>query len=109
MNGKLRAHGLIKDLKKIEGHPFDVELREPNAAFAEIAANKGGTVLDVRSHTYRIIAPGIREDAARFLLACAKDADAQIRGLVAAERSLEDVFLNAISTKPTFDIPGAQA
>src|SRR5579863_610996 len=38
MNGKLRAHGLIKDLKKIEGHPFDVELREPNEAFAEIAA-----------------------------------------------------------------------
>jgi len=109
MNGQLRARGLRADLKKIEGHPFDVELREPSPAFAEIAVSKGGELLDSRSNTYRIIAPGVREDAAKFLLACAKEADAQVRGLVAAERSLEDVFLNAISAKPTFDVPGAQA
>ncbi|MHB8637697.1 MAG: ABC transporter ATP-binding protein [Fimbriimonadaceae bacterium] len=109
MNGKLRANGLIKDLKKIEGHPYDVELREPNEAFPEIAVSKGGELLDARSHTYRIIAPGVREDGARFLIACAKEAGAQIRGLAAAERSLEDVFLNAISAKPMFDIPGTQA
>ena len=108
MNGRLRAQGLIKDLKKIEGHPFDVELREPSPAFAEIAVSRGGELLDARSNTYRIIAPGVREEAARFLLACAQEADVQVRGLIAAERSLDDVFINAVSSAPTFDIPGAQ-
>ena len=109
MNGKLRAQGLIKDMKKIEGHPFDVELREPSSAFAEIAVRNGGELLEARSSTYRIIAPGVQEEAARFLLACATEAGTQVRGLAPAERSLEDVFLNAISNAPKFDIPGAQA
>lgn len=109
MNGKLRAHGLIDDLKKIEGHPFDVELREPCPTFVSTAVSKGGELLESKSNSYRIIAPGVREDAARFLLACAKESNAQVRGLVAAERSLEDVFLNAVSAEPVFDVPGAQS
>lgn len=109
MNGQLRAQGFIKDLKRIEGHPYDVELREASPAFAETATKKGGRLLDTRSSTYRIIAPGVQEEAAKFLLACATEVGAQVRGLSPAERSLEDVFLNAISAKPAFEIPGAQA
>ncbi|HLK16777.1 MAG TPA: ABC transporter ATP-binding protein [Fimbriimonadaceae bacterium] len=108
MNGQLRASGLISELKKIEGHPYDVELREPCPGFADIAVKNGGELLDSRSNTYRIIAPGVREDAVKFLLKCANEAKVQVRGLIPAERSLEDVFLNAISDKPTFDIPGAE-
>ncbi len=105
MNGQLRAQGFLKDLKKIEGHPFDVELREPSEKFAELATSRGGEVLQARSNTYRIIAPGLPEEAARFLLTCAHDSSVQIRGLMVAERSLEDVFINAISK---FDLPEAK-
>ncbi|HWD41543.1 MAG TPA: ABC transporter ATP-binding protein, partial [Fimbriimonas sp.] len=35
MKGQLRANGFIKDLKRLEGHPVDVELREASSLFAQ--------------------------------------------------------------------------
>jgi len=41
--------------------------------------------------------PGNPEEAGRLLLQVARDSGAQIRGFRLAERSLEDVFLNAVA------------
>ena len=97
VQGSLRASGYIKDLKKIDGHPVDIELREPNAAFVNAAQMKGASFREVKSQVYRFVCPGLPEDAARLLFAAAKETQAQVRGFQVAERSLEDAFLEAVN------------
>jgi ABC-2 type transport system ATP-binding protein len=96
--GTLRAQGLIKDLKKIEGHPVDVELREDSQPWLDAVLAKGATFLEMPARsTYRIQAPGLPEDAARLALECAKAVGAQVRGFRIAQKTLEDAFLEAVS------------
>lgn len=94
--GQLRAQGFIKDLKKIEGHPVDVELREENPAFVNEAALQGATLLAAKGTSYLFQLPGTPEEACRLLMMCANRHGAQVRGFKVAERSLEDAFLEAI-------------
>lgn len=97
MGGQLRASGTIKDLKKIDGHPVDVELREVSPAFVKAMEAKGATVSQLRFTSYRIQVPGSQEEVAGLALAAAQEAGAQIRGLALAERSLEEAFLEAVT------------
>ena len=95
--GSLRAQGLIKDLKKIEGHPVDVELREASTEWVSAIVAKGGKVLEMPARsTYRIQMPGLPEEAARVAMQAAVETGAQIRGFQVAERTLEDAFLEAV-------------
>jgi ABC-2 type transport system ATP-binding protein len=96
MSGQLRAQGEISDLKKIEGMPVDVELREPSEAFEAEVRRRGATVSGPSVTTYRIQAPGTPEQLAVFAVECARAAGTQVRGFVVAERSLEDAFLEAM-------------
>jgi ABC-2 type transport system ATP-binding protein len=97
MRGQLRAQGTIKDLKKIEGQPIDIELRDLSAAFVNAMVEKGANVLPPKRTTYRIQMAGSVEDVARTAMQAAREAGAQIRGFAQAERSLEDAFLDAIN------------
>ncbi len=97
LGGHLRAQGTIKDLKRIEGHPIDVELKEPNEQFAASVQKLGGTLLNQSSLWYRVQAPGTPADAGRLALTAARQAGAQVRGFQVAERTLEDAFLEAVS------------
>ncbi len=99
MQGQLRAQGTIKDLKKIEGRPVDIELRDPSPAFVTAMQAQGAVVMPPKRTTYRIQLPGLPEDVARIAMQVARDSGAQVRGFVIAERSLEDAFLEAISAK----------
>lgn len=94
--GHLRAQGFIKDLKRMDGHPVDVELREPSPAFLNAAAMAGAELLASKGTSYLFQLPGTAEDACRILMRCAKETESQIRGFKVAERSLEDAFLEAI-------------
>jgi len=98
MKGELKAQGTIKDLKKIEGQPIDIELRELCPGFVSALQSKGASVMLPKRTTYRIQMPGLPEDAAQIVMQVAKDSGAQIRGFVQAERSLEDAFMDAISS-----------
>ncbi len=100
MNGELRAQGTIKDLKRIEGQPVDIELRELNTGFVAALQAKGATVMPPRHLTYRIQMAGIPEDTALAAMHAARDSGAQIRGLMVAERSLEDAFMDAVRPGP---------
>jgi ABC-2 type transport system ATP-binding protein len=103
--GSLRAQGTMKALKQIEGHPVDVELREPSEAFLSAVTTAGIQVLEVRPRSYRLKAPGKPEEVARTLFQAAKESGAQIRGLKLAERSLEEVFLSAVRPlQPEFKV-----
>lgn len=94
--GELRAQGMIKDLKKIEGHPVDVELREANAAFVNEAVILGAQLISVKSQSYRLQTAGTPDQAARLVFEAARKSGAQIRGFDIAERSLEEAFLEVV-------------
>lgn len=96
MRGRLTAQGFIKDLKKIEGQPVDVELREASPAFVAAMEGRGAAVIRQSAYSYRFSVAGTPEDQAKVVLQAATDSGAQVRGFGAAERSLEDAFLEAV-------------
>lgn len=97
--GRLRAKGLIKDLRKIEGTPVDIEMRELSPAFLDKMVAGGAKFIESRSFTYRIQAPGTPEDLAAKALQASRETGAQIRGFKVAERSLEEAFLEVLEGK----------
>ncbi|MGV3618038.1 MAG: ABC transporter ATP-binding protein [Fimbriimonas sp.] len=97
MGGQLRAQGTIKDLKRIEGHPVDVELREASPAFVAAVQAKGASISPPTFTTYRVQMAGAQEDTMRAVLTAAREVGAQVRGLHLAERSLEEAFLQALA------------
>ncbi len=97
MKGKLRAQGLIKDLKKIANTPIDVELKETNDAFLPALVRAGAEVLTVKAPQFRIQTKGTIGEGIKLVAACAKEAGVQIRGIEEAQRSLEEIFLEAVS------------
>jgi ABC-2 type transport system ATP-binding protein len=94
--GKPAAEGLISDLKKIEGRPVDVELREANEAFLAAIQAAGGEVLQHQGLVCRLKLPGAPDDVTRTVFAAAEQTGAQVRGYAQAERSLEEAFLEAV-------------
>ncbi|MBI5707451.1 MAG: ABC transporter ATP-binding protein [Armatimonadetes bacterium] len=96
VRGKLRAAGPIQELKKIEGHPVDVELREPSGAFINGVTMAGYELLSSKHASYRLKGPGTPDEILKKLFEIAAMSNAQIRGYGVAERSLEDAFLEAV-------------
>lgn len=101
MNGQLRAQGTIRDLKKLEGHPVDIELREASDEFIKAASEAGAQILRAHGSVVRIQLPGTPEEALAKSMAIARKSGAQIRGFSLAERSLEEAFLEVLQ-------PGSQ-
>ncbi len=96
MGGALKAQGTIRDLKRVEGHPVDIELREANSDFVYAMVGRGAEVLESRAYSYRMRLGGTMPEQAQIAMECARATGAQIRGLYPAERSLEDAFLEAV-------------
>lgn len=97
LGGQLRAAGAIKDLKRIEGQPVDIELRELSPAFAQLMQGKGAVVAPPKFTTYRIKMAGKPEEIVKLSLVVAKEAGAQVRGFAVAQKSLEEAFLDAVA------------
>ncbi len=97
LEGKLRAEGPIRDLKAIKGRPVDVELREHSTKFVDHVQRMGMMVEELRRGEYRIHGEASLEDTAKTVFKAARMADAQVRRLALAERSLEEAFLEAVS------------
>ena len=96
MKGQLRATGTIQELKAIQGQPLDVEVREPNHAFAARLMEIGAVVGPPKNNVYRVqLAVDVRQ-AHITVQTAARATNAQIRGFRVAERSLEDAFLDAV-------------
>jgi ABC-2 type transport system ATP-binding protein len=96
LRGKLVSQGTIRDLKKIDGQPLDVDLRETNEAFVTKIKANGGYAAPTTYTTVRVQIAGTREHAMNAILQIAKDSGAQVRGVKLAERSLEEAFLSAV-------------
>jgi ABC-2 type transport system ATP-binding protein len=96
-NGTLRKTGKVKELKKIEGQPVDVELREENPRFLEAAAAKGLTLVSQDAYRCRFQGSGSPAEVCKIVVQAAKESGAQIRGFGIAERSLEEAFLEVLN------------
>jgi ABC-2 type transport system ATP-binding protein len=97
IKGKLRTAGTIKDLKKLAGQPADVELREPNLAFANMLMEKGLSVAPPKGNVYRVQSELPPEELLRVVQRTALESGAQVRGFETAVRTLEEVFLEALT------------
>ncbi len=96
MKGQLRVQGLIKELKKIDGAPVDVELVEHSDAFENAVRQKGATLEELTHSRYRVTTSQTPAETGKLVLTAAREAKVQVRGLIEAERSLEDAFLESI-------------
>jgi ABC-2 type transport system ATP-binding protein len=98
MGGQLRASGTIRDLKKIEGHPVDVELKEVSHEFVNLLMKRGASVEPPKGSTYRVQTAGTPAEVAVVVMAAARESGAQVRGFQIAQRSLEEAFLEAVKS-----------
>ena len=100
LRGQLRAEGEIRDLKLLAGHPIQVDLRESSPAFVAAVEATGARVEVQRFGTLRIEGFGDPHASAPKLMRIARETGAQVRGIVPAERSLEEAFLQTIDAPP---------
>jgi ABC-2 type transport system ATP-binding protein len=96
LGGKLRAAGQIRDLKSVKGAPVDVELREHSLDFVDNIQRMGMVVEELRKGEYRIYGDAKLDETARHVFDAARRANAQVRHLALAQRSLEEAFLEAV-------------
>ena len=97
MGGEVRAQDTIANLKRMDSHIVDVELREPNVLFPEAAARRGLELVSAHRGVYRLRGS---EGIQRAALLAAGEAGAQVRGFTAAERTLEEAFIEAVTAPP---------
>jgi ABC-2 type transport system ATP-binding protein len=103
--GQLRVQGMIKDLKRIAGAPMDVELVEHSDEFARVLGEMGAHWEELSYSSYRVTTKMTPDETGRLVLAAARKVGVQVRGLIEAERSLEDAFLESIGS-PVHHVEG---
>jgi ABC-2 type transport system ATP-binding protein len=96
MRGQLVASGTMRDLKSIEGEPLDVDLLEAAPSFITNLIAEGAQAFHLGSNSYRVQCSGTRDQAMHLILRVAQQSSVQVRGVRLAERSLEEVFLQAV-------------
>ena len=94
--GAVVAQGTIEELRGVGGSQVDVELREPSPALEEALRRRGVTIATSIGSRLRITLPGSDIQPGRLLFEAAREAGTQVRGFHTAQRSLEDVFLEAV-------------
>lgn len=94
--GELILSGPIDALRSTTGCTVDVELAERSAAFGESITALGGTVGEVKGNRVRVAFADGTKGFGTLVFRAAKLSGAQVRGFAPAQRSLEDVFMEAI-------------
>jgi ABC-2 type transport system ATP-binding protein len=95
--GAIVAEGEITALRQTSGRQVAVDLREPSEAFVAAMAERGAALTErAGAHLRFSLADGSRDGFGELVFTAAGESGAQVRGFQAAERSLEDVFLEAV-------------
>lgn len=97
--GAVVAEGEIADLRETRGVQFEVDLREQSDAFVNALAARGGSLTLQAGARYRFSFPGSANGGAavaRLLFEAAQESGAQVRAFHPAQRSLEDIFMEAV-------------
>jgi len=96
-DGQVTASGSVETLRQTAGVQLDVELREPVVAFYTAIESRGGHIVNRLGSRCRLSLPEATLDPVREVLAAAVATGAQVRGVRPATRSLEDIFMEAVS------------
>lgn len=94
--GELRAQGEISQLRSVSAEWVDVELREPDGNFVIQASQLGLQLVEAKGTKYRLQGSASVEETSRLVFQAAKQAGSQVRGFAAAQKSLEDAFLEVV-------------
>ena len=94
--GTIAEQGNIATLRATEGVQIDVDLREPTPPFVAAAVERGMALLREAGAHYRFSMPAEAGDPTRRVLEAARASGAQVRGLRPAQRTLEDIFMEAV-------------
>jgi ABC-2 type transport system ATP-binding protein len=96
-SGKLLAEGKIQELKQVHDQCFDVRLKADAAPFAARLTSLGCTA-ELHDDSIRVRIPAGRSPQLLWELAASEHQ--QIRHLRPQRSTLEEVFLNAVDSKP---------
>lgn len=94
--GQMKLQGSVADLRGLNSHAVDVELKEKSGEFLQAAGRIGFELVSAKGTWYRLSAVGSHQELSEKVFRAAREADAQIRGLKPGARSLEDAFMEAI-------------
>ncbi|MCW5946412.1 MAG: ABC transporter ATP-binding protein [Fimbriimonadales bacterium] len=94
--GTVRRQESVSGIRAVSATQWDVELREAVERFGEALSSVGGSVLHSVSNFYRIEMSASEVPASLRIFEAAQASGAQIRSLRAAQRSLEEAFMEAI-------------
>ncbi|MCX6362165.1 MAG: ABC transporter ATP-binding protein [Armatimonadetes bacterium] len=94
--GRLAAQGAVEDLRKTDGRLYEVEVQIAVLAFEQALEWRSLEVVSQVGARYRLVAPAEMADVARAVFEAAREAGAQVRGIMPARRSLEEVFMEAV-------------
>lgn len=95
--GEVVRQGPIAQLKQTGGIQFDVELRVFTDRFVAAMATRGATLVHQQGSSCRFDLPETGVVPHRLIFESAVASESQVRGFRPAERSLEDVFMEAVS------------
>jgi ABC-2 type transport system ATP-binding protein len=98
--GAVVTQGDIARLRETSGLQMEVDLREPSETFVASVAARGGTLtLRAGARYHFTFSDGGAPSAShigRLLFDAAQESGAQVRGFHHAQRSLEDIFMEAV-------------
>lgn len=95
-DGTIGAQGSIASLKHLEGTQIEVELREESPRFVEAMVRSGAKQLRIHSTLSRWQMDHELSTVSAIVFKAAVESGAQVRSLQQAERSMEDIFMNAV-------------
>lgn len=75
---------------------LEVELREPSEAFIAAVQRRGGVLTQLAGARLRFTFVGSGNGFGRLLFEAARESGAQVRAFYPAQRSLEDIFMQAV-------------
>lgn len=94
--GRMKAQGAVRQLLKVEGEPVDVVLKEPSGAFIQVSAQNGMPLVSAKGPLYRLQGKGTLAESSRLVYESAREAGCQVRGFSAAQKTLEEAFLEVL-------------
>ena len=94
--GKLRAQESVKSIRIVGPSLFDVELKIYAPEFETALQRRSAKVIHNMATRYRVEFPADYPTPTKAVFEAAKEAGAQVRVIMHAQRSLEDAFLEAV-------------
>lgn len=96
--GEVVKQGPIHTLKETTGTQFEVELRLFSEEFVAAMGRRGAALVQNLGGSCRFAFTDTHLPAGRLIFEAARETGVQVRGFQPAERSLEDVFMEAVNT-----------